>query len=141
MPLVVLFPLVLVRPNLLQARYTLFVLPGWAILGSLGIMILMDAVGRALAHPGGRWGTGAPLRGSVVTAATYGVGVMVIVGLAASQVDSLREIRALGGHGEDIRRLWPWPVGPKARSCRSSCHRPKTPSSSPRTHVLTSTAG
>ena len=102
-PLVVLFPLVLVRPNLLQARYTLFVLPGWAILGGLGIMILMDAVGRALAHLGGRWGTGAPLRGSVVTAATYGIGVMVIVGVAASQVDSLREIRALGGHGEDIR--------------------------------------
>lgn len=102
-PLVVLFPLVLVRPNLLHTRYTLFVLPGWAILGGLGIMILMDAVGRALAHLGGRWGAGAPLRGSVATAATYGIGVMVIVGVAASQVDSLREIRTPGGHGEDIR--------------------------------------
>ena len=138
-PLAVLFPLVLVRPNLLQARYTMFVLPGWAILGGLGIMILMDAVGRALARLGGRWGTGAPLRGSVVTAATYGIGVLVIAGVVVSQVDSLRESVLRAGTARTSGRLWRWPVGPKTRGCRLSCHRPKTHSRSPRTHVLTST--
>jgi uncharacterized membrane protein len=43
------------------------------------------------------------VRGSLVTAASYGVGVLAVAGFVASQVDTLAAIRSLGGHGEDIR--------------------------------------
>ena len=103
-PLAVLFPLVLLRPTLLRGRYIMFVLPGWAILGGLSIAILMDLAGRALARLGDRTGPeGAPLRGLLITAATYGVGVLAVAGVVAGQVDTLRGIRTPGGHGEDIR--------------------------------------
>ena len=103
-PLVVLFPLVLLRPNLLRSRYVLFVLPGWVILGALGIWILLDLVGRALARLADRTGSnGGPLRRLLVGAATYSVGVLIVAGFVASQLDTLRSIRTAAGHGEDIR--------------------------------------
>jgi hypothetical protein len=103
-PLVVLYPVVLLWPNLLRSRYVLFVLPGWIILGGLGIGIVMDLVARAMARPGGWTGsTGAPLPGPLVRAAGYSVGVLVVAGLVASQLDTLQAIRTPAGHGEDIR--------------------------------------
>ena len=41
-PLIVLLPVMLVRPNLLKFRYVLFVLPGWAILGGLALVLIMN---------------------------------------------------------------------------------------------------
>jgi hypothetical protein len=102
-PLAVLFPLVLLRPNLLQVRYIVFVLPGWAILGGLCIVILMDLMGRALARLAGGTGSNGESRGLLITAATYSVGVLAVAGVVASQVDTLKGIRTPGGHGEDIR--------------------------------------
>ena len=103
-PLAVLYPLVLLRPNLLQGRYIMFVLPGWAILGGLSIVILMDLVGRALARLAGRTGPiDAPLRGLLITAATYGVGILAVAAVVTSQVDTLQGVRTPAGHGEDIR--------------------------------------
>jgi uncharacterized membrane protein len=103
-PLAVLYPVVLLRPNLFKGRYIMFVLPGWAILGGLGIVILMDLVGRALARLATRTGpNGATLRGLLITAATYGVGVLAVAAVVISQVDTLKDVRTPGGHGEDIR--------------------------------------
>ena len=102
-PLAVLFPLVLLRPNLLQPRYIVFALPGWAILGGLGIVILMDRVGRALARVAVPTGSNGQSRGLLITAATYGVGALAVAAVVASQVDTLQGMRTPGGHGEDIR--------------------------------------
>ena len=103
-PPAVLFPLVLVRPNLFMSRYILFVLPAWAILGGVVLVAGLDLARRGLANLAGRAGSGEPpLRGSLVTAVTYGVGVLVLVGIAASQVDAIRAVRTPAGHGEDIR--------------------------------------
>ncbi len=101
-PIAVLLPVVLLRPNLLRTRYILFVLPGWAILGGLAIVILMDLLSRALARLARRTGPSrAP--GLLITATSYGVGVLVLVGFLASQLDTIRAVRTPAGHGEDIR--------------------------------------
>jgi hypothetical protein len=64
----------------------------------------MDLVGRALARPAGRTGsTGAPVPGPIVRAVGYSVGVLVVAGFVASQLDILQGVRTPAGHGEDIR--------------------------------------
>jgi hypothetical protein len=92
-PLVALFPLVLFRPNLLQGRYLMFVLPGWAILGGLSVVILMDLVRRGLAR----------VPSPLLATASYGVGVLAVAGVVVSQVATLQGVRTPWGHGEDIR--------------------------------------
>ena len=103
-PLVVLLPVMLVRPNLLKFRYVLFVLPGWAILGGLALVLIMDRVRRGLAHLMRRTDSiGSRSRGALTTAASYGVGALALAAVVGTQVDALQAIRAPGGHGEDIR--------------------------------------
>ena len=103
-PLAVLVPVVLLRPNLLKVRYVMFVLPGWAILGGLGLVIVMGLVRQGLARLAGRTHPhGGQSRGRIITAAAYGIGVLAVAGVVASQVETLRAIRTPGGHGEDIR--------------------------------------
>jgi hypothetical protein len=63
-PLVVMLPLVMLRPTLLRGRYLMFVVPAWAILGGLCIVIVMGLVRRGLARTADRAGSnGAPVRG------------------------------------------------------------------------------
>ena len=103
-PAAVLLPLMLVRPNLMMSRYVLFVLPAWAILGGVGLLTGLDLVRRGLAGFANRVRPAdTPVRGSLVVAASYGVGVLALVGIVASQVDAIRAVRTPGGHGEDIR--------------------------------------
>ena len=103
----------------------LFVLPGWAILGGLAIVILMDLLSRALARLARRAGPSkAP--GLLITATSYGVGVLVLVGFLASQFDTIRAVRTPAGHGEAFGRLWRPRTGRNTRSCRLSFRRPTT---------------
>ena len=103
-PLLVVFPLILIRPNLLAGRYLLFVLPGWAILGGVALVTLLELVRRALtARPGRTDRNGSPRPGPLVATATYGMAALLLAAVVAGQLDALREVRSSAGHGEDIR--------------------------------------
>jgi hypothetical protein len=91
-PLLVLFPVLVVRPNLLMSRYLVFVLPGWAILTGLGVVTVADLVRR--------W-SGPNLL--VRTAAGSLVTVLLLTVMLLNQTETLTGVRALDGHSEDIR--------------------------------------
>jgi Dolichyl-phosphate-mannose-protein mannosyltransferase len=78
---------VALEPNLLIGRYMLFSLPGWAILGGLGIVTVFDLVRRATRH---------------LTPA-LAVAVLVTGATMFSQLPTLQGVRMPDGHGEDIR--------------------------------------
>jgi hypothetical protein len=91
-PVAAVLVVVLVHPNLLMARYVLFVLPAWAILAGLGVVTLAEFGQAALA----RW----PRAGSLLATA---VTLALIAGVAVDQASTLREMRTPAGHGDDIR--------------------------------------
>jgi mannosyltransferase len=84
-PLIVMVPVVLLRPNLLVDRYLIGVLPAWTILGGLGILAIEDLAARV-----------APVAG-------VGAALVVIAAIAVAQAESLAQIRTAAGHGEDLR--------------------------------------
>jgi len=94
-PLVILLPLMLLRPGLLRPRYLVFTLPAWAILGGLGLITIAELAVRA----------GARLRAGPRTGWAVGLlaGALVLALAAWSQVPSLQAVRAPAGHGEDAR--------------------------------------
>lgn len=122
-PPLVLLPAVLLRPNLLIGRYLMFTVPGWAILGGLGVATVVDVVRRlvrlGLQH-GDPWWPGWSLRrvpGDRVSAgerwrrdrarnligngAALVAVVVLLAGLGYVQQPSLRQIRTANGHGAD----------------------------------------
>jgi mannosyltransferase len=89
-PLLLFLPVVALRPGLLQVRYLLFVLPGWALLAGIGLATVMDAVARV-------WRLGAaPL-------VAAGAGVVLVAAVLSQQQHGLRAVRSPAGHGEDVR--------------------------------------
>jgi hypothetical protein len=124
-PPLVLLPAVLMRPNLLIGRYLMFTVPGWAVLGGLGVATVIDVVRRlvrlGLQH-GDRWWPGwslnrvptsevsagqrwrrARARAFIGNAAALSAAVALVVGLVHVQQPSLRIIRTANGHGADPR--------------------------------------
>lgn len=107
-PLIALFPLMAVRPNLLMGRYLLFVLPGWAVLGGLVLVRVVALIDRALGRlvdPTEPTAASGRRLGKVV-AGTVGVGMLTAVVIAQS--DGLHALRTAGGHGDDIRPALAW---------------------------------
>jgi hypothetical protein len=91
-PLLVLVPVMVARPNLILGRYLVFVLPGWAILTGLGVVTVADLVRR--------WSG----RNVTVRTVTGGLAaVLVLTAVVATQADTLTGLRSPGGHTEDIR--------------------------------------
>lgn len=97
-PLLVLLPLVLARPGLLRVRYIIFTLPGWVILGGLGLLVVVELARTASAHLGAgareRRMAGVVAAGLVLILATW------------MQVPSLQAVRSSDGHGEDARPVF-----------------------------------
>lgn len=89
-PLVAMAPVLVIHPNLLVARYALFVVPAWALLAGLGVAALGDLV-----RPARRPGLGTALASAVTLA--------LIAGAAVAEAPSHLAIRKPAGHGEDIR--------------------------------------
>jgi hypothetical protein len=92
-PLAVLVPAIIVRPTLLRLRYLVFVIPGWALLGGLGVVVLATVAARALRRVSTQ--ASAP--------AFWAVGLALVVALGFAQWSSLTEVRSPAGHGEDVR--------------------------------------
>jgi hypothetical protein len=124
-PPVLLYPAVLLRPNLLIGRYLMFTVPGWAILGGLGVATVVDVVRRVTklglerADP---WWPGWSLKRQPSRTVSEGerwrrdrarkilgnltalvVAIALLTGLAVAQLPSLRIIRTANGHGADPR--------------------------------------
>jgi mannosyltransferase len=96
-PPLVLFPVVASRPNLITARYLVFIIPGWAILTGLGVITVAD-LGRRLANH--RSADRRPVAETVIGGVTA---VLVLTLLVATQVSTMTGVRTPGSHGEDIR--------------------------------------
>jgi hypothetical protein len=90
-PLLVLVPAMALRPNLLLARYVLFVVPGWAILAGLGIAAVTEALTARVANA------------YAVLAFSGTVALCSVTLLAAVQWPALAAIRTPFGHGESVR--------------------------------------
>ena len=86
-PTLLMLPAVIERPNLLIGRYLLFTLPFWGVLGGLGVVTLYRLLCSAVRVR------------AVAGLLTVGLLAAVVV----SQVSTLTQPRAPGGHGEDIR--------------------------------------
>lgn len=93
-PLAVLVPAMYARPTLLRLRYLIFVVPGWALLGGLGVVVLASVVARVVSRLA---------RPSFTVPAFAAAAVAVVVALGFAQWSSLTAVRAPDGHGEDIR--------------------------------------
>jgi len=91
-PMAFLIPAALIRPNLMTTRYLVFLMPGWALLGGLGLVALARVVVRLLPVADPRL-----VLGLVVVAA--------LVSGAVIQGPVLRSVRGPSGHGEDVRVL------------------------------------
>jgi hypothetical protein len=86
-PLAVLVPVMIARPTLLRLRYLVFVLPGWALLGGLGVVVLGRLVFVLVKR---------------VPVAVLVAGVLVVA-LGFTQWPSLTAVRSPRGHGENVR--------------------------------------
>ena len=94
-PPALLLPAVMLRPNLLIARYLLFTVPAWVVLAGLGMVTLAEVV----------WAVLHRLRVPRVVTVSVATGVVVTV-LAATlsaQAPTLTGVRTAQGHGENIR--------------------------------------
>lgn len=100
-PPILLLPAVIARPSLLITRYLVFTVPGWAILGGLGLATVVDVVRRLIPAP------------RLATVAAAAVVLGLVAGLTYAQVPSQQQIRTRQGHGVDPRKaiddlaLWP----------------------------------
>jgi mannosyltransferase len=94
-PLVVMLPLVVLRPGLLRVRYIVFTMPGWAILAGLGLLTLVGLAMRVSFRLGAGPRTG--------WAAGLVAGALVLALATWTQVPSLQAVRSSAGHGEDVR--------------------------------------
>ena len=95
-PLAVLLPAALARPNLIATRYLLFVVPGWAVLAAVGLVAAAGAVAAVLARI-------LPFAHRRVV-----LGAGLVLALAAAtvvQVPTLTSARSPHGHGENVRAL------------------------------------
>jgi mannosyltransferase len=98
-PALVIIPAMTLRPNLLLARYVLFVIPGWAILAGLGLGALAEAAHWGVA--GRSIGSGSVRRFvAVVCSGAMALGVVIV--LAALQWPTLATVRGPAGHGENV---------------------------------------
>jgi mannosyltransferase len=89
-PVLVLIPMMAQRPNLLLARYVLFVVPGWVILAGLGVSLMAEALARNIdVH----W---------YAVASSVVVVLVTVLLVAAGQWPALNLIRTPSGHGESI---------------------------------------
>jgi mannosyltransferase len=118
-PPAVLLPIVMVKTNLLIGRYLMFVVPGWAILGGLGVVTLMDlarmattrlstrvaADGRPVLAPSPvRSALSRPRVRSILAGSIASViGIAVLAATFNSQGPTLKMLRGPSGHSEDIR--------------------------------------
>ncbi len=95
-PPAVLGAILLVQPNLLFERYLLFVVPAWAILAGLGVVTVAELGQGVVARlPGSR--------PALETSVVGGVILALLGGTVVQEASTQRQIRTLGGHGEDIR--------------------------------------
>ena len=107
-PILVLLPVMFARPNLIMPRYLVFVLPGWAMLTGLGVALVAWLVQSLAQELGRRLPTlvsrARPATSPVAAVSLGGLtAVLVLAGLGAAQLDTLRDLRAPSGHSEDIR--------------------------------------
>lgn len=93
-PPAVLLAVAVVQPNLLNHRYLVFTVPGWAILAGLGVVTAAERARRAARARRLSWDA-VLVTGAVVASA--------LVATAALQGPGLAAVRAPDGHGEDIR--------------------------------------
>jgi mannosyltransferase len=82
-PLVVLVPVMWLRPGLMTHRYLLVVVPGWAVLAGLGLATLAELSRR--------------------TAVRHLAVAGALAGLVALQATPLATLRGPAGHGENVR--------------------------------------
>jgi mannosyltransferase len=103
-PLTLLVPAVMLRPNLLIGRYALFVVPGWAILGGLGAITVAQFVRRFLTWPVRGSGTLAAGAGPLAAGLGTIAALAVLTTTTLIQLPGLKEVRGPAGHGaEDLR--------------------------------------
>jgi hypothetical protein len=93
-PPAVLLAVAFVQPNLLNHRYLVFTVPGWAILAGLGVVTAAERARRAARARRLSWNA-VLVTGAVVASALVATAVLQGPGLAA--------VRGPDGHGEDIR--------------------------------------
>ncbi len=91
-PALALIPAIALQPNLLKARYVLFVIPGWAILAGLGVATVAET-----------WGRVAALNRATAVLTTAAVSLGLVSVLAFAQWPTLSAIRTPAGHGESVR--------------------------------------